>query len=104
VVAAFILGRRVLALMVRRVAGTGHRRMIVRCGAAGGFIALLPALLLGTVLGGVFGMAFGERLAPSGAGAAAALAIAQFAFGCTIIVAAVALGGALGNLLGRGED
>jgi len=97
--ASFILGRRLLAFFVRRASHPDHRRRIVRMGVGGGLVALLPALLLGTVIGGTLGGYMGEHLAPSGAGAAAGLAIGQFAISCFIIVAAVALGGALGQRL-----
>jgi hypothetical protein len=103
VMASFILGRRLLASFVRRAAGLEHRRSIVRMGAGAGLVALVPALLLGTVIGGTLGGPVGERLAPSGAGAAAGLAIGQFAITCLTIVAAVAIGGALGNVFGRGD-
>ena len=101
VMAAFILGRRLLALMVRRARDVEHRRSIVRTGAGAGLAALVPALLLGTLISGLFGGAMGDRLAPSGAGAAAALAIGQFAVVCATLVAAVAVGGGLGHLFGK---
>ena len=102
VLAAFLLCRRLLAWMVRRAPGAERRRLIVRGGVAGGLVALLPALLLGTVVGGTLGGALGERLAPSGAGAAAALAFGQFAVACVTIVAFVTLGAMAGSLAGRG--
>ena len=101
VIAAFVLGRRVLAYLVRRAASLAERRMIVRVGAAGGLVALLPALFLGTVIGGTLGGVVGDRLAPSSAGAAMGLAIGQFAVVCVTVVAAVALGGACGQFIGR---
>lgn len=103
VIAAFLLGRRLLAWMAGRAPNAEQRRVIVRGGVAGGLVALLPALLLGTVVGGTLGAALGERLAPSGAGAAAALAFGQFAIACLVIVAFVTLGAVVGSLLGRGQ-
>ena len=103
VIAAFLLGRRLLAWMARRAASVDRRRLIVRGGVAGGLAALLPALLLGTVVGGTLAGSLGERLAPSGAGAAAALAFGQFAVACLTIVAFVTLGAVVGNLVGRGQ-
>ena len=101
VMAAFVLGRRLLTAMAKRIASLERRRLVVKLGIAGGLVALVPALLLGVVIGGTFGGALGERLAPSGAGAAASLAIGQFAIACFTIVAAVALGAALGRLVGK---
>ena len=103
VLASFILGRRLLALFVRKASSLDHRRHIVRAGIAAGLVALVPALLLGTVIGGTFGGSVGERLAPSSTGAAAGLAIGQFAITGLTIVAAVAIGGALGNVFGKGD-
>ena len=103
VMAAFLLGRRMLAWMVRRAPSFDTRRLIVRGGIAGGLVALLPALLLGTVVGGTLGGSLGERLAPSGAGAAAALAFSQFAIAGVTIVAFVGLGAVAGSLVGRGR-
>jgi hypothetical protein len=103
VMASFLLGRRLLAFFIRGATSLEHRRSIVRWGAGAGLVALVPALLLGTVIGGTFGGSMGERLAPSGAGAAAGLAIGQFAITCLTIVAAVAIGGALGNVFGKGH-
>ena len=103
VAAAFVLSRRVLVLMARRIADPAHRRTIVRGGIAGALVGLVPALLLGTVIAGTFGGSIGERLAPSRAGIAAALAIGEFAVVCFTITVATALGGALGRLVGQGS-
>lgn len=101
VAAAFVLGRRVVVLAARGIQDPEHRRTIVRGGVAGGIIALVPALLLGAVIAGTLGSSIGERLAPSRAGIAAALAIGEFAVVCFTITVATAAGAMLGNLVGK---
>ena len=103
--AAFVLGRRILAAMTRRrAANPDHRRSIARMALAGGLVALLPALLLGTVVGGTLGSLYGVSASAATAfGTTAAIlgiGLGVFAVVAVIMSAAVALGAWIGDRLG----
>jgi hypothetical protein len=109
VVAVFLLGRRIVARALRDGPfESAQRKTVVRWAAGGGFVALLPALLLGTVVGGTFGGAYGEIFSSSfgagDAGVVPGIALGMFAVVAIILCAAVAIGAYAGRFLARRED
>ena len=103
--AVFLLGRRIVAPFLRNPSlEPSQRTTIVRMAAAGGFVGILPSLLLGTVVGGTLG----ARLVPHSPGISDSLQILGIAFGMFAVVTilmcgAIALGAWIGAVIARGE-
>ena len=109
VAAAAVLGRRIVAALVRRrAADVDHRRSIMRMGVAGGLVALVPALLLGVVIGATLGGAYGVSAAGSAAVATSAsivgIGLGVFAVVAVILSGSVALGAWVGDRIGHGGE
>jgi hypothetical protein len=102
VVAALFIGRRIVGAILRSGSfNHEERRVILRAATAGGFIALLPALILGTVVGGTFGGAYGELLSGSigGGGSGIILGITLGLFAVVALIMCLAIG--VGAYFGR---
>lgn len=106
IAASAVLGRRIIAAVVRRRAATPeHRRSIVRMGVAGGLVALMPALLLGVVIGATLGSAYGVNtaglIALGTSATVVGIGLGVFAVVAVILSGSVALGAWIGDRLGR---
>jgi len=89
-VAAFVLGNRAIAAILRRGAlDAGQRATVVKSAAAFGLVAVVPAVLLGIVVGGTLGGAHG----------AVGVALGTFALVALLISVSVAAGAWVGRLL-----
>lgn len=104
VAAALFLGRRIVAVVLR--AGqfqAAQRRSIVRMAVAGGLVALVPALLLGTLVGATLGGAYAGAVSNPGGGVLAGTAVGMFAVVGLIMCVAVAIGAYFGRFIARGD-
>jgi hypothetical protein len=106
VVASLFIGRRIVGVILRSAPfDREKRRTIVRAAAAGGFIALLPALVVGTVVGGTLGGAYGEFFSSSIGGGSAVvvlgIALGMFAVVALIMCIAIGVGAYVGRLVAR---
>src|SRR5687768_6995816 len=61
--AVFVVTRRIVGAFLRGASvAASQRALVVKMAAAGGFIALLPALILGVVVGATLGGVYGQTL------------------------------------------
>ena len=104
----FVAGRIVAAALRDGPFDPAQRRIVVRMAAAGGFVALLPALFLGAVVGGTFGGAYGEVISRSigagNAGVVPGIAVGMFAVVALVMCVAVGIGAYFGRFIARGKD
>jgi hypothetical protein len=104
----FVAGRIVAGALRGTSFDTAQRRIVVRMAAAGGFVALLPALFLGTVAGGTFGGAYGEVISRSigagNAGVVPGIAVGMFIVVALVMGLAVGIGAYSGRFIARGKS
>ena len=104
VAAALFLGRRIVAVVLRGGRfEAAQRRSIVRMAVAGGLVALVPALLLGTLVGATLGGAYAGAVSNPGGGVLAGTAVGMFAVVGLIMCVAVAIGAYVGRFIARGD-
>ena len=103
--AVYLLGRRILAAFLRDPGlEPAQRGTVARMAAAGGFVGVVPALLLGTVIGGTLG----ARFVPNSPGLSDSLQVIGIAFGTFAVVtlvlcASIALGAWIGAAIARND-
>lgn len=109
IVATFVMARFIVAAALRGAAfDAAQRRTVVKLAAAGGLVALLPALLVGTVVGGTLGGAYGEIIArgtvAEASGVVLGIAVGMFAAVALIMCTAVLAGAYVGRFIANRSD
>jgi hypothetical protein len=101
-VAAFYLARPTVRSVMRDPAfSPGQRRTVARVALAGGLVALVPALLLGTVVGATLGGFSGAALADSSGASESGVVFGIAAGVFAVVVPIVWISAAMGAWLGR---
>ena len=92
IVAAFLVGRSVVAAIARRTRlSPEQRRTVLKSAGAFGLVALGPAVLLGVVVGGTLGARYGEM----------GVAMGTFAVVAALLCSCGAAGACLGRVLAQ---
>lgn len=104
--AVFVVARRIVAAFLRKGPMAGpQRKLVLKMAAAGGFVALLPALILGIVVGATLGGVYGETLLGArgvgGLGLVAGIALGTFAVVALVLVLAITAGAYIGVVVAR---
>ena len=107
-VMAFVAAKYIMAFVILRSGelDAAQRRTIIKAAAGGGFVGILPALLLGSVVGGTLGRVYGEAASRAiglgSAGIVPGIALGMFVVVMAVMCIAIALGAYLGRHLARG--
>ena len=104
--AAFVVARRIVAAFLRKApVAVSQRIFVLKMAAAGGFVALLPSLILGIVVGATLGGVYGQTLAggtrAGSLGLVAGVALGTFTVVVLVLCLAIALGACLGIVVAR---